>query len=1084
MTLQQGARYKTAIRMIAVLLVAFLLLELVLPRRAHASIIVQAVTSTNYANASKITIATPSPIAAGDILLAQITFSGGSGTRVTAPSGWTLLDRKDNGTAVSQAIYYKVATSSEPTSYTWTLSASGRFAGGITAFRGADTGSPIDGYGGQVNASSTTVTAPTVTTRYANDMIVMLAGYNGSEKTFSGPSGFTQTYIQNANAGPNGTTAYTARNLQAAIGSTGALKAVAGDTKAQLNIGHTIALKASALDHFTVTLAPNGGPIGTQTAGTAFNILITAVDANGNLVTGWSGTVNLTSTGNLIAGGGTTATFSDGQLTQSINISNTGNFTISVQRTLGTETGTSNTFAVVAGPPLKLLLLAPGESAAPGSSPSGSGKTGTPSIQLAGIAFPVTVNVVDRYWNTVTTNGDAIAFSTSQDPYAVFPSGIQMTNGTGTFNVTLNTSGAITINASDTSESTVVSPGSTVVPVNSPSGSLFNAYEPSTPSGAITGVIKTHVSGSPFNLNIIAIKNGAVDTSYNKPVQVQLLDSHDNSSALDTSTNCRTSWKPISGTAITLGAWNNGVLPVTFTELNAWPDVRVIITSTQGTTQTGCSNDDFALRPASLSFSVTDNDRQTPGTGRSLNNLNWGGVVHNAGRYFTITATAYNAQATPAVTTNYAGAPTGLISSCPMSGSSPACTSSFGTLGFNDSNGGWLPSSGSTPTGTVVTNNATYSEVGSFALQLQDTTFANVDINDSTLAERTIPSAPAGNPAWINVGRFVPDHFALTLPTPPSPSLLNQADFTCTSPSIFSYMGEPFALLFTLTAQNAANSTTLNYDGAWAQLSLNQTNLSGANSFNIGAIDLNGTPVPLGSRMALKTPTGSWSKGVTQGPVIPATGQPGPIQVPVIINRAASPDGPYSNMNLGIAPQDPDGVTLATSAFNLDTDQNGTADHAQVGYTQVRYGRMRLSHAYGSELLPLPVPLRNEYFVNNGYVTNADDSCTQASVPVSGAAAGQSALVFAAASSSNHLQAGQTTATMNGQAGTGTFVHGDGKLWLSAPGATHDGYVDILMAAPAYLQYNWGAGLAGPQARARFGIYKSAGPVIYMRELY
>jgi hypothetical protein len=1081
MTLQQGARYRTAIRMIAVLLVALLLLQLLLPRRAHASLIVQAITSTNYSNASQISIATPSPIAAGDVLLGQITFSGGSSTSITAPSGWTLIDRQDNGTAVSQAIYYKVATSSEPASYTWTLSAAGRFAGGITAFRGADIANPIDAYGGQVNTSSTTVSAPAVTTRYANDMIVMLAGYNGSEKSFTGPSGFTQSYLQNTNAGQNGTTAYTASNLQSAIGSTGTLTAVAGDNKAQLNIGHTIALKASTLDHFTVTLAPNGSPISTQTAGAAFNILITAVDANGNLVTGWSGTVDLTSTGNLIAGGGTTAAFSNGQLTQSVNISNTGNFTISVQRTLGTETGTSNPFAVVAGPPLKLLVLAPGESAAPGSSPAGTGKTGTPSAQMTGIAFPVTVSVVDNYWNTVTTNNDAIAFSTAQDPQAVFPSGIQVTNGTGTFNVTLNNSGTITVNASDTSESAVVGPGSTAVPVNSPSGNLFNAYEPSTPSGAIAGVIKTHVAGSAFSLNIIAIKNGAVDTSYNKPVQIQLLDSHDNSGTLDPTTRCRSTWTPIPGTSISQGAWSSGVLPVTFTELNAWQDTRVQVTSLQGTTQVGCSNDNFAIRPASLSFSVTDNDRQTAGTVRVLNNLNWGGVVHNAGQYFTITATAYNAQSTPAVTSNYAGAPTGLISSCPAGAAGPACTSSFGTLGFSDSNGGWLPGSGSTPTGTVVTNNATYSEVGSFALQLQDTTFANVDSSDSSLAERTIPSSPASSPAWVNVGRFVPDHFALTLA---SPAIRNQADFTCTVPSIFTYMGEPLDLLFTLTAQNAANVTTLNYDGTWAQLPIQQTTLSGAGSFNIDAIDANGTPTPLGSRLALQMPTGNWSKGVTQGPVDAVTGLPGPLQVPAIINRAAAPDGPYGNVKLGIAPQDADGVTLATTALNLDTNQDGTPEHALVGYTQIRYGRMRLVNAYGSELLPLPVGLRNEYFVQNGYVTNADDSCTQAGVPVSGAAAGQSALVFGAASSSNHLQAGQTTATMNGQAGTGTFVHGDGKLWLSAPGAAHDGYVDILMATPAYLQYNWGAGLAGPQARARFGIYKSAGPVIYMRELY
>ena len=45
---------------------------------------------------------------------------------ITPPAGWALIRRLDNGavSANSLAIYGKVATASEPASYTWTLSTS------------------------------------------------------------------------------------------------------------------------------------------------------------------------------------------------------------------------------------------------------------------------------------------------------------------------------------------------------------------------------------------------------------------------------------------------------------------------------------------------------------------------------------------------------------------------------------------------------------------------------------------------------------------------------------------------------------------------------------------------------------------------------------------------------------------------------------------------------------------------------------------------------------------------------------------------------------------------------------------------
>ncbi|MDA2923343.1 DUF2341 domain-containing protein [Acidobacteria bacterium AH-259-L09] len=106
------------------------------------------------------------------------------------------------------------------------------------------------------------------------------------------------------------------------------------------------------VDNFLVEDAA-GGNIGTQTAGTAFSIKITARDFLNNTVTSFNGvgnTVDITSTGTLSAGGGTTAAFTSGVLaSHSVTISNAGTFTITATKTAGTASGTSNSFTVNAG---------------------------------------------------------------------------------------------------------------------------------------------------------------------------------------------------------------------------------------------------------------------------------------------------------------------------------------------------------------------------------------------------------------------------------------------------------------------------------------------------------------------------------------------------------------------------------------------------------------------------------------------------------------------------------------------------------------------------------------------------------------
>src|SRR3989344_6060340 len=207
----------------------------------------------------------------------------------------------------------------------------------------------------------------------------------------------------------------------------------------------------------------------------------------------------------------------------------------------------------------------------------------------------------------------------------------------------------------------------------------FNVFETSTAAAAITGVIKTKIAGSAFSLDVVAISGGAQDAGFTDPVTVELLGNNTLGVSLDAN-NC-----PTTSTLVQTVSPNPtitaGRSTVSFAvAANSWRDVRARVRwPTSSPTVTSCSTDNFAIRPNTLaSFAVTDTDWQTTGTPgvRALTDVTFGTVTHKAGRPLSVRATALNAAGTPAVTTNYTGAPTATLTACVGA----ACTASFGTL--------------------------------------------------------------------------------------------------------------------------------------------------------------------------------------------------------------------------------------------------------------------------------------------------------------------------------------------------------------------------------------------------------------------
>ncbi|MBL8158347.1 LamG domain-containing protein [bacterium] len=177
--------------------------------------------STNVAY-SEVSVDTPADVGAGDILIANITFLGGTGPQITIPDGWNVIEHTNKGNEISIASYWKLATGSEPDAYIWRISPTTRAAGGITRFSGVDAGDPI----GPVSESSgrgTTATAPSITTTTEDSQLVALFSIDAglfSGGRFSAPNGMSEKYdISYAPLGPSTALDVSAQSSAGASGS-------------------------------------------------------------------------------------------------------------------------------------------------------------------------------------------------------------------------------------------------------------------------------------------------------------------------------------------------------------------------------------------------------------------------------------------------------------------------------------------------------------------------------------------------------------------------------------------------------------------------------------------------------------------------------------------------------------------------------------------------------------------------------------------------------------------------------------------------------------------------------------------------
>jgi len=198
------------------------------------------------------------------------------------------------------------------------------------------------------------------------------------------------------------------------------------------NTSPSITVNPGASTRLTILTQPSTN----ATAGVVFaqQPVIRIEDAFGNLQTTDSTTVVTaaiaTGSGTLQ---GTTNITAVGGLASFTNLFHNVATTLTISFSVSGLTSTNSSNVVVsAGAFVRLQMLAPGETNAPGTT---TGKTGSPNLQTAGTALNMTVNAVDANWNTVTSGTDTVSIASS-DTNATLAVNAPLVSGTRSLSVT------------------------------------------------------------------------------------------------------------------------------------------------------------------------------------------------------------------------------------------------------------------------------------------------------------------------------------------------------------------------------------------------------------------------------------------------------------------------------------------------------------------------------------------------------------------------------------------------------------------------------------------------------------------------
>lgn len=352
-----------------------------------------------------------------------------------------------------------------------------------------------------------------------------------------------------------------------------------------------------------------------------------------------------------------------------------------------------------------------------------------------------------------------------------------------------------------------------------------------------------------------------------------------------------------------------------------------------------------------------------------------------------------------------------------------------------------------------------------------------------------------------HVGRFIPAYFEVSgeLDFDLNNGLASQ--WTCG----FTYLGQPFEYLspprIQVTARTAEDSVANNYGGSFFKLLSNFTNRQYSDARS-------GLPA---------MPSTLSTSGIAAATFSNQTDFDGMFDINLLgetftFNKGAAPEVAFAaDIELTIDAADfvdDDGVCYPAAMTSCNTSGPDTrSDYikSNISGTELRYGRVALDNAFGSELQPLPLPMRVEYFADIGggagaFVVNTDDApapavdqCTELTLSSAVRLIGSGGEVNGDANVALQGTGGTTNLidalTATTPAPDPEFDQGLSPLTFAPPlPVGNSGFVDIRVDLGVdgfpWLRFDWDNDGSDddPTARASFGLYPGREEIIYIRE--
>lgn len=447
------------------------------------------------------------------------------------------------------------------------------------------------------------------------------------------------------------------------------------------------------------------------------------------------------------------------------------------------------------------------------------------------------------------------------------------------------------------------------------------------------------------------------------------------------------------------------------------------------------STSDFVVRPAKFGLSFTDNPGASDHTGP---------VYKKAGEAFTgvITAQDNDGNTTP----NFGNEST--LEKPVLSSSTLVLPTGGRNASGNDGAIGNGSNLSKTSPGIFESTALSFDEVGIIRItaQLASQNYMGVGGNTSTESG--------------NVGRFIPDNFAVTGNTPSIASGYGGL-------STFSYLGQvlPYSVKpqVSVTAKSSLGNTTENYKGDFFKLTTSSVTQSYASNsteatFNTAAAE-SSNPTIVDNTNGTATITYNDGGGF-------------------IFEKVNGTDVTAFNAEIELSTNiiDTDNVAYATNPFKFGATTTGNGI-TFVGGNAIYQGRLNIFDAAGHEEIDLVLPIQVEYYDGNDYILNTADS-------------------FTAFTSSSNVGLNAEPIGLSTTVTVVPLVNGQGSIKLSPPDNGTKGNIVVtllleqLKANLSYLQHDWetddnedGVFDDNPAALATFGVYEGKKNIIFLEEI-